>query len=60
MRKLNFIIIGIDTLRADHLKCYGYVRDTSPNIDRIASEGIVFKWAFANGILRILHGQLSL
>ena len=46
----NFILIGIDTLRADHLGCYGYVRNTSPNIDRIAGEGILFKNAFANGI----------
>ena len=50
MEKYNFIIIGIDTLRADHLSCYGYVRKTSPNIDKIAEESIVFKWAFANGI----------
>ena len=46
----NFILIGIDTLRADHLGCYGYVRNTSPNIDRIAGEGVLFKNAFANGI----------
>ena len=50
MKLYNFIIIGIDTLRADHLSCYGYVRKTSPNIDRIAEESIVFRWAFANGI----------
>ena len=46
----NFILIGIDTLPADHLGCYGYVRNTSPNIDRIAGEGVLFKNAFANGI----------
>ncbi len=46
----NFILIGIDTLRADHLGCYGYVRNTSPNIDRIAGEGVLFKNAFTNGI----------
>ena len=38
----NIILITIDTLRADHLGCYGYFRDTSPNIDAIAAESIVF------------------
>lgn len=31
--------IGVDTLRADHVSCYGYKRTTSPNIDKIAAEG---------------------
>jgi arylsulfatase A-like enzyme len=38
----NVIILGIDTLRPDHLGCYGYQRDTSPNIDRLASRGTLF------------------
>jgi len=46
----SFILIGIDTLRADHLGCYGYVGNTSPNIDRVAGEGVLFKNAFANSI----------
>ncbi len=41
------IIIDIDTLRADHLGCYGYRRETSPSIDALASESIVFDWAFS-------------
>jgi len=40
---LNIILISIDTLRADHLGCYGYGRNTSPNIDDLASESAVFK-----------------
>ena len=44
----NVILISIDTLRADHLGCYGYHRDTSPSIDRLASEGILFENAFSN------------
>lgn len=39
----NVILIVVDTLRADHLGCYGYIRNTSPGIDKIADEGIVFK-----------------
>ena len=40
---LNVIIIGVDTLRPDHLGCYGYGRDTSPTIDRLAREGVLFE-----------------
>ena len=41
------IIIDIDTLRADHLGCYGYGRPTSPNIDAFAREALRFEWAFS-------------
>jgi arylsulfatase A-like enzyme len=43
----NIILVCLDTLRADHLGCYGYFRDTSPNIDKLAKDGILFEWAFA-------------
>jgi len=43
----NIVLITIDTLRADHLSCYGYERKTSPNIDDIAEKGITFKNAIA-------------
>jgi choline-sulfatase len=43
----NIILITIDTLRSDHLSCYGYERKTSPNIDKIADNGIIFKKAIA-------------
>ncbi|MEM6673351.1 MAG: sulfatase [Planctomycetota bacterium] len=39
----NVVLVSIDTLRPDHLGCYGYERDTSPNIDAIAAEGAVFE-----------------
>lgn len=39
----NVIIISIDTLRADHLSCYGYERKTSPQIDAFASKGVLFE-----------------
>lgn len=43
----NIVLITIDTLRADHLSCYGYARKTSPNIDKIAQKGVTFKNAIA-------------
>ena len=43
----NIVLITIDTLRADHLSCYGYERTTSPNIDAIAQKGIIFRNAIA-------------
>ncbi len=39
----NVIIISMDTTRADHLSCYGYPVRTTPNIDAIAAEGILFE-----------------
>jgi arylsulfatase A-like enzyme len=42
-RQINLLIIGVDTLRPDHLGCYGYERRTSPSIDRFASEGALFE-----------------
>jgi len=41
-KRNNIFFILIDTLRADHLGCYGYKRNTSPNIDKIAGEGVIF------------------
>lgn len=38
----NIVILGSDSLRADHLSCNGYHRLTSPNIDRIAADGVNF------------------
>lgn len=38
----NVIIIAVDTLRADHTGCYGYPRNTSPNIERFAKDAVKF------------------
>jgi len=38
----NIIFILVDTLRADHVGCYGYKRDTTPTLDRLAAEGARF------------------
>ncbi|MBM4088639.1 MAG: sulfatase [Planctomycetes bacterium] len=39
----NVLLICIDTLRPDHLTCYGYERRTSPNLDKLAAEGVLFE-----------------
>ena len=39
----NVILISIDSLRPDHLGCYGYGRATSPQLDRLAREGTLFE-----------------
>jgi len=44
----NIILISIDTLRADHLSCYGYLRNTSPHIDNLARNGVLFTNTFAS------------
>jgi len=43
---LNVILITIDTLRADHVGCYGYKQIKTPNIDSLASDGVRFDRAF--------------
>jgi arylsulfatase A-like enzyme len=42
-RTRNVVLIVADTLRADRLGCYGYERDTSPAIDALAEEGVVWE-----------------
>jgi arylsulfatase A-like enzyme len=43
----NVLVFLTDTLRADHLGCYGYDRPTSPEIDAFASDAVVFEDCFA-------------
>jgi arylsulfatase A-like enzyme len=49
MNEPNVILITIDGLRRDHLHCYGYSRMTSPTIDKLASNGVIFRNAFSHG-----------
>jgi arylsulfatase A-like enzyme len=44
----NIILISLDTLRADHLGCYGYQRNTSPNIDKFAEGAFLFENCIAS------------
>ncbi len=42
----NLLLITLDTTRADHLGCYGYFRDTTPNLDALAKKSILFENCF--------------
>lgn len=44
----NILLIVLDTTRARNLSCYGYSKETSPNLDRIAEEGVLFSNAITN------------
>ncbi|MFZ4451546.1 sulfatase family protein [Salibacterium aidingense] len=44
---MRFIYIDVDSLRPDHLSCYGYSRKTSPNIDSVAEKGMRFHRCYA-------------
>ena len=41
--KPNIVLFGIDSLRADHMSCYGYEHLTSPYLDRFAGQGVLFE-----------------
>jgi arylsulfatase A-like enzyme len=46
-RKPNIIFFGIDSLRADHMSCYGYPKLTSPFMDRFAQSATLFERAYS-------------
>jgi len=59
-KDVNVIVLTVDSLRADHLGCYGYSRMNSPNIDAIAAGGQLFRRAYSQsawtipGVMSIL------
>ena len=70
--KPNILYIVMDTLRADRMSCYGYPKLTTPNVDSLASRGLLFENAYATsswtwpstaslltGLLPYEHGVLS-
>ena len=70
VEKPNILMISIDTLRADHLSCYGYQGITTPHMDRLAAEGALFErtisqtsWTLPalatlhTGVLQEVHGM---
>lgn len=46
-RKPNIVLLGIDSLRRDHMSCYGYSWLTTPHIDRFAQESALFEQTFS-------------
>lgn len=69
---MRMIYLDIDSLRPDHMSCYGYKRQTTPNIDKIASKGVRFnscytasspcvpsRASFMSGRFGINHGALT-
>lgn len=47
-KRRSVLLITIDCLRPDHMSVYGYARDTTPNLARIAGESLVFENAFSS------------
>ena len=47
LRQRDFLLISVDALRADHVGSYGYVRPTTPHIDALAKDAVVFEHAYA-------------
>ena len=64
--KLNIVLLTVDSLRADHLSCYGYDRETSPFMDAFAREGVLSERFLAPAIptqpsyTTLLTGQLPM
>ena len=46
-RPPNVVVIVIDTLRADHLRTYGYEKETAPFFSALARESVIFRRAFS-------------
>lgn len=49
IEKPNIVLVLVDSLRPEHLSCYGYPRRTSPRLDALAEEGTLYENAFAAG-----------
>jgi len=66
MKKVKTILIVLDTLRRNHLSCCGYERKTSPNIDKLAKDGVLFNNEYTCDVPTIpsftamLNGQIGL
>ena len=43
----NLLVLCVDTLRADHLSCYGYPRKTTPHLDALADRALLFEQAYS-------------
>lgn len=55
----GILVVAVDGLRADHLGAYGYDRETTPNLDALASQGVLFESVFSSAP-RMLPAHVSL
>ena len=46
-KRPNIVLLGVDSLLADHMSCYGYHRQTTPHIDRFARDGALFEKTYS-------------
>ena len=53
MKPTNIVLITLDTVRADHLHCYGNAKIKTPTIDALASSGVLFEKAVAQAPLTL-------
>ncbi len=51
MKKRKVVLISLDEVRADNLSCYGYKKIQTPNIDKIAKEGVLFEKCIGPGCM---------
>ena len=57
--RYNVLLVTLDTTRADHLGCYGYSRDTSPNLDALANDAVRFDEAIsASAVTPMSHASI--
>jgi hypothetical protein len=45
---MRVLYLDIDSMRPDHFGCYGYRRNTTPNLDAVAQQGVRFRHAYCN------------
>ena len=46
----NILLLVLDTTRADHLSCYGYPKPTTPSLDQLSAEGVLFEQAYSPAV----------
>ncbi|MEE9119171.1 MAG: sulfatase [Calditrichia bacterium] len=57
--KMNLLLITIDTVRADRLGCYGYPKKTSPNMDKLSENAVLFENAISqSAVTPVSHASI--
>ncbi len=47
---MNVVMVSVDTLSARHMGCYGYARNTSPFMDALAADNVLFESLYCQAI----------